>query len=173
MKLKKIMMSAIAGTMMLSLVACGSKSATQSHKDTAESSSHVTKSKHHAKKMTKVTSSSKKISNNNDDVKVSSTSSSTKTTINGVQNSTTAKSVSSRETQTMNETDARNLVKEHLGNQRANALEAGKGEPNQPTADSIDGFTTKQNGTNDWTVSGTYGGKTYTYHVTPNVITGA
>lgn len=173
MKLKKIMMSAIAGTMMLSLVACGSKSATQSHKDTAESSSYVTKSKHHAKKMTKVTSSSKKISNNNDDVKVSSTSSSTKTTINGVQNSTTAKSVSSRETQTMNETDARNLVKEHLGNQRANALEAGKGEPNQPTADSIDGFTTKQNGTNDWTVSGTYGGKTYTYHVTPNVITGA
>lgn len=172
MKLKKVMMSAIAGTMMLSLAACGSKSATQSHKDTAESS-QVTKSKHHAKKITKVTSSIKKTSNNNDDVKVSSTSSSTKTTINGVQNSTTAKSVSSRETQTMNETDARNLVKEHLGNQRANALEAGKGEPNQPTADSIDGFTTKQNGTNDWTVSGTYGGKTYTYHVTPNAITGA
>lgn len=166
MKIKKMMMTAMAGTMMVSLAACGSKSATQSNKDRVESSQVE---KHHTKKVVKSAKSKK----NKDDVKVSSTSSSTKTTINGVKNSTTAKSVSNRDTPTMTEMDARNLVKEHLGNQRANALEAGKGEPTQPTADAVDGFTAKQNGRNDWTITGSFGGKTYTYHVTPSAITGA
>lgn len=164
----------MAGTMVFSLAACGNKSTTETKKDSTESS-HVTKK--HDSKSAKIKVSKKKASkessNSSDDVVVSKSSSSTKTTINGVKNSTTAKSVSQRQTQTMTSTDARNLVKEHLGNQRANALEAGKGEPNQPTAGSIDGFSVTQNGTNDYTVTGNYGGKTYTYHVTPNAITGA
>lgn len=172
MKLQKIMMSSMAGAMVLSLAACGSKSATETHKDTAESS-HVTK-KHHTKKSTlKTSNKTAKSNSSSDNVVVSKDSSSTNTTINGVKNSVTAQSVSQRQTRTMSETDARNLVKEHLSNQRANSLEAGKGEPTQPTVSAIDGFNATQNGTNDWTISGTYGGKTYTYHVTPNAITGA
>lgn len=173
MKSNKIMMSAMAGAMVLSLAACGNKSTTESKNDTAESSSHVTK-KHDSKKSTiKVGKKNASSTGTKDDVVISKSNSSTNTTINSVKNSSTAKSVSQRQVQTMTEADARNLVKEHLGNQRANALEAGKDEPTQPTAGSIDEFTARQNGTNDWIISGTYGGKTYTYHVTPNAITGA
>lgn len=165
-------MSTMAGAMVLSLAACGSKSTTETKKDTVESS-HITK-KHHTKKSAlKPSNKTAKSNSSSDNVVVSKDSSSTNTTIKGVKNSTTAQSVSQRQTQTMTETDARNLVKEHLSNQRANSLEAGKGEPTQPTVSAIDGFIATQNGTNDWTVSGTYGGKTYTYHVTPNAITGA
>ncbi|EEU30567.1 hypothetical protein HMPREF0501_00945 [Limosilactobacillus coleohominis 101-4-CHN] len=175
MKLQKIMMSTMAGAMVLSLAACVSKSTTETKKDTAESS-HVTK-KHNSKKGSiKVSKKNAQSNNNNsssDNVVVSKSSSSTNTTINGVKNSATAHSVSQRQTQTMTETDARNLVKEHLSNQRANSLEAGNGEPTQPAVSAIDGFSATQNSTNDWTISGTYGGKTYTYHVTPNAITGA
>ncbi|KRM82317.1 hypothetical protein FC35_GL001393 [Limosilactobacillus coleohominis DSM 14060] len=174
MKLQKIMLSTVAGAMVLSLAACGSKSTTETKNDTAESS-HVTK-KHRSKKSSiKVSkkNTQSKDDSSSDNVVVSKNSSSTNTTINGVKNSATAQSVSQRQTQTMTETDARNLVKEHLSNQRANSLEAGNGEPSQPTISAIDGFSAIQNGTNDWTISGTYGGKTYTYHVTPNAITGA
>lgn len=167
----------MAGVMMLSLAACGNKSATETKKDNIESG-HVAK-KHSSKKKSelKVAKSTSKqnstSSSSKDNVIVTQSSSSTNTTINGVKNSTTAKSINQRQAPTMTMTDAKNLVKEHLGNQRAIALEAGQGEPTQPTASSIDGFTATQNGTNDWTVSGTYGGKIYTYHVTPNAITGA
>lgn len=173
MKLNKIIVPVLTGTMVLSLAACGNKSATERKKDTAAESSSTTK-KHSNKKSTiKVAKKSAKSSSSKDNVVVSKSASSTNTTINGVNNSTTAKSVSQRQTQSMSESDARNLVKEHLSNQRANALEAGKGEPVQPSVNAIDGFNTTQNGNNDWTISGTYGGKTYTYHVTPNAITGA
>ncbi|WP_295732126.1 hypothetical protein [uncultured Limosilactobacillus sp.] len=174
MKFPKIMMSTMAGAMVLSLAACGSKSTTETKKDVAESS-HVTKkhsNKKGASKVSKKNSQSKEASSK-DNVVVSKNSSSTNTTINGVKNSATAQSVSQRQTRTMTAVDARNLVKEHLGNQRANSLEAGKGEPVQPEVSAIDGFNVKQNGTNDWTVSGVYSGKTYTYHVTPSAITGA
>lgn len=174
MKLQKIMMSTMAGAMVLSLAACGSKSTTETKKDTAESS-HVTKRRNSKKGSIKVSKKNvqSKNTSSSDNVVVSKSSSSTNTTINGVKNSATAHSVSQRQTQTMTETDARNLVKEHLSNQRANSLEAGNGEPTQPAVSAIDGFSATQNGTNDWTISGTYGGKTYTYHVTPNAITGA
>ncbi|HJA46418.1 MAG TPA: hypothetical protein H9792_01455 [Candidatus Limosilactobacillus excrementigallinarum] len=171
MKLKKIMMSTLAGGMVFSLAACGNKSTTETKKDTAESS-QVTK-KHSTKKSSKKSTKKASSSDTKDNVVISKSSSSTNTTINGVKNSATAQSVSQRQTQSMTESDARNLVKEHLSNQRANSLEAGNGEPTQPTVSAIDGFSATQNGTNDWTISGTYGGKTYTYHVTPNAITGA
>ena len=73
----------------------------------------------------------------------------------------------------MSSSDAKNLVKEFLANARADALQSGKEEPAQPSVDSIDGFTAKQNDTNDWTVSGTYNGQSYSYHVTPTSITSA
>lgn len=199
MKMNKLVTSLMAGAMVLSLAACGNSSkSTSSSKDTAESSK-VTKSKKHTSKKSssskaKSSSSSKKTSassstassksstsnsaqsstskSGDNSVVTSNTSSAKNETINSVKNSATASSVSSRQTPTMTSTDAKNLVKEHLSNQRANALEAGQGEPTQPSVDSVDGFTTTQNGTNDWTVTGSYGGKTYTYHVTPSAITG-
>lgn len=172
MEIKKVMMTAMAGTMMLSLAACGNKSTSTTKKDTVESSSHMKKSSHSKKKNTPKDSSisSKLKSSSNDRVALKSSSSSANTA--NSSSKVTANSANNQ-AQTMTETDARNLVKEHLGNQRANALEAGQSTVNQPTADAIDGFTATQNGTNDWTVSGTYGGRTYTYHVTPNAITGA
>ncbi|WP_251545339.1 hypothetical protein [Limosilactobacillus caecicola] len=175
MEMKKIATTMLASALVLSLAACGNKSTSETNHDKA-ASSQVTKSKKSHSSSAKSSSAKKQSSNKNsssDDVETTSTSSSTNTTINGVKNSATASSVSQRQTPVMTATDARNMVKEHLGNQRANSLEAGNGEPTQPTADSIDNFSAVQNGTNDWTISGTYGGKTYTYHVTPSAITGA
>jgi hypothetical protein len=172
MEIKKVMMTAMTGTMMLSLAACGNKSTSTTKKDAVESSSHMKKSSHSNKKNTSKDSSvsTKQKSSSNESVALRSSSSSAN--VANSSNKVTAKSANNQ-AQAMTETDARNLVKEHLGNQRANALESGQSTVNQPTADAIDGFTATQNGTNDWTVSGTYGGRTYTYHVTPNAITGA
>lgn len=192
MKLQKVMTLGITGVMALSLAACGNKSATETHKSTAESS-HVTK-KHNDKKKSSlkiVKNSSKKSStkknsksgssaNDNTVLGNSSSSNSTKTSSSNSSNgsavaaaSSSASSSSAKQstTRTMSADDARNLVKEHLSNQRANALQAGKASPNQPSVDSIDNFTTQNSG-NGWTVSGSYNGQTYTYHVTPNAVTG-
>ena len=176
MNLKKVMMSAMAGGMVLSLAACGSKSTTETKKDAVENS-HVVKRHNKKKSNIKITkgneTSSESVNTKNDNVVVAKSNTSTTTTINGVKNSATAKSVSQRQTQTMTAVDAKNLVKEHLSNQRANALQAGQAEPTQPSIDAIDSFSAVQNGTNDWTVSGSFAGKTYSYHVTPSAITGA
>lgn len=163
MKIKQLLMTGVAGMMMVSLAACGSKSATETHHDEA-TSSQTSKKSHHR-------SSKKSDKMKEDDVSSSSNASSTKTTINGVKNSQTAKSVNNRQSAVMNETDARNLVKEHLGNSMATARENGK-TITQPSIDAVDGFSATQNGTNDWTISGSYNGHTYTYHVTPTAITG-
>lgn len=174
MKLNKMIVSVMAGTMVLSLAACGNKSATETKKDSAESSRVVKKHDSKKKNIVKSTKNSENDSNNSKaSVSSSVSSKSNASSITNVERGNTRQSVSQGQTQSMSETDARNLVKEHLSNQRANALEAGKGEPTQPTVASIDGFSARQNGTNDWTVSGTYGGRTYTYHVTPSAITGA
>lgn len=162
MKIKQLLMTGVAGMTMLSLAACGSKSATETHHEEATSSKTSHKVHHSAKKATKMKA---------DDVSSSSNSSSTKTTINGVKNSQTVKSVNNRQSAVLTETDARNLVKEHLGNSMATAKENGK-DITQPTVDAVDGFSASQNGTNDWTISGSYNGHAYTYHVTPTAITG-
>lgn len=162
MKLQKVMTLGITGVMLLSLAACGNKSVTETHKSTAESS-HVTK-KHSDKKKSSlkiIKSNSKNISSSNSSNSVATTSDSSSIS------SSTKKSTAL----IMSAEDARNLVKEHLSNQRANALQAGKPAPNQPSVDSINGFTTQNNG-NVWTVTGNYNGQNYTYHVTPNAVSG-
>lgn len=68
----------------------------------------------------------------------------------------------------MNATDAKNIVKEHIGNQLNNRGVAGQSTSDLPSIDSIDGYTATQNGTNNWTVSG----NGHTYHVTANSVTG-
>lgn len=191
MKLQKVMTLGITGIMALSLAACGNKSATETHKSTAESS-HVTK-KHSDKKKsslkivkskkssTKKNSKSSASANDNtvlsgsasatNSNKASSTNSNNSSVAAASSSSASSSSAKQSTTRTMSADDARNLVKEHLSNQRANALQAGKASPNQPSVDSIDGFTTQNTG-NGWTVSGNYNGQTYTYHVTPNAVTG-
>ena len=69
---------------------------------------------------------------------------------------------------TMTATDARNIVKEHIGNQLNNRGIAGQSTDDLPSIDSVDGYTATQNGTNNWTVSG----NGHTYHVTANSVTG-
>lgn len=165
MKIKQLLMTGIAGMTMLSLAACGNKSATETHHEEATSSKTAKKVNHHQH------SAKKSSAMKTDNVLSSSNASSTKTTINGVKNSETAKSVNSRQEAVMTETDARNLVKEHLGNQMATARENGK-DITQPAVDAVDGFNATQNGDNDWTISGSYNGHAYTYHVTPTAITG-
>ncbi len=170
MKIKKIAMSMAASLMVLSLAACGNKSTTETKKDSVESS-HVVKSKkkNTLKNTNKVSSSSVSTTNNNSE----SNSTNANTVSNGTTNKISSTKAVSQQTQTMTATDAKNLVKEHLSNQRAKLLEAGQAEPNQPAVSAIDGFSATQNGTNNWTVTGTYNGKVFTYHVSPNAITGA
>ena len=67
----------------------------------------------------------------------------------------------------MTATDARNIVKEHIGNQLNNRGIAGQSTSDLPSIDSVDGYTATQNGTNNWTVSG----NGHTYHVTANSVT--
>ena len=173
MKIKKIAMSMAASLMVLSLAACGNKSTTETKKDSVESShvvkKHDSKKKNTLKNTNKVSSSSVSTTNNNSESKSTNANTVSNNTTNKISNTKNA----SQQTQTMTETDAKNLVKEHLSNQRAKLLEAGQGEPNQPAVSAIDGFSATQNGTNDWTVTGTYNGKVFTYHVNPNAVTGA
>lgn len=189
MKFQKIMTVGVAGLMAMSLAACGNKSATETHKSTAESS-HVVK-KHDSKKKSslkvaknnsKQTSSTQKSSNNN----------SSKTNENVVLSGSSAKAVNSSSTSSvttnssantssikqsnsnyryMSADDARNLVKEHISNQRANALAAGKSAPAQPSVDDIDGYSVQKNG-NGYTVSGTSNGHSYSYNVSATAVTG-
>ena len=86
----------------------------------------------------------------------------------GAGATSTVKQNSSTSSQaTMTATDARNIVKEHIGNQLNNRGIAGQSTSDLPSIDSVDGYTATQNGTNNWTVSG----NGHTYHVTANSVT--
>ena len=94
--------------------------------------------------------------------------SSTSSVENGTSAKSTVKQNSSTSSQaTMTATDARNIVKEHIGNQLNNRGIAGQSTSDLPSIDSVDGYTATQNGTNNWTVSG----NGHTYHVTANSVT--
>src|SRR5699024_1185589 len=101
----------------------------------------------------------------NDNYSVGSTTSS-----NGsAATSSVKQSSSAKQNQmTMSATDAKNIVKEHIGNQLSDRGIAGQSTSDLPSIDSVDGYTATQNGTNDWTVSG----NGHTYHVTANSVTG-
>ncbi|MGK4126854.1 hypothetical protein [Limosilactobacillus vaginalis] len=167
MPIKKLSTTIFAGMMLLSLTACGSQSANQ-HNSNESGSSKAT-----SVKMKKSSSTnSQKNSKSSSQSKTSSDSSSTNISSSNASQKSSSSSANSSE-RVMAASDAKNLVKEFLANARADALQSGKEEPAQPSVDSIDGFTAKQNDTNDWTVSGTYNGQSYSYHVTPTSITSA
>ncbi|GFI60582.1 hypothetical protein IMSAG044_01477 [Lactobacillaceae bacterium] len=194
MKIKKIFTTIAAGSLMLTLAACGNNASKESSQDSDAISTKVTKK--HIEKSDKATSektntsksesgtkvnstsassdktgssSQSKTSNNSSSVKESNYSvSSTSSVENGTSAKSTVKQNSSTSSQaTMTATDARNIVKEHIGNQLNNRGIAGQSTSDLPSIDSVDGYTATQNGTNNWTVSG----NGHTYHVTANSVT--
>lgn len=172
MTFKKLSTTMIAGMMLLSLSACGSQSANQ-HNNSESSSSKTTSAK--VKKSSSTNSQkNSKSSKSSSQSKTNTNSDSSSTNISSSSTSQKSSSSSANSSErVMAASDAKDLVKEFLGNSRADALQSGKEAPKQPSIDSIDGFTAKQNDTNDWTVSGTYNGQSYSYHVTPTSITSA
>lgn len=178
---KLLSMFAVCG-MVLSLAACGNTTKTSSSKPEAIQSSKATKkhtsgteSKPNKRSQSSNSASSKgsnsssfngaTSSSNNKYVVTSTSENSSSSTANS---SSVVKRRSSSQQATMNSTDAKNIVKEHIGNQLNNRGVAGQSTSDLPSIDSIDGYTTTQNGTNDWTVSG----NGHTYHVTANSVTG-
>lgn len=176
MKLSTKLLSTFAACgMVLSLAACGNTTKTSSSKSEAIQSSKTTK-KHTSSTGSKSNKSSQSSnsssvngaisSSNNNKYVVTSTSESSSS--NAANSSSVVKQQSSSQQATMNSTDAKNIVKEHIGNQLNNRGVAGQSTSDLPSIDSIDGYTATQNGTNDWTVSG----NGHTYHVTANSVTG-
>lgn len=185
MKLSTKLLSTFAACgMVLSLAACGNTTKTSSSKSEAIQSSKTTKkhtssteSKSNKRSQSSNNASSQKGSNSssvngatsssNDD-KYVVTSTSENSSSNAANSSSVVKKQSSSQQATMNSTDAKNIVKEHIGNQLNNRGVAGQSTSDLPSINSIDGYTATQNGTNDWTVSG----NGHTYHVTANSVTG-
>lgn len=161
MKLNKILTTVLAGSMVLTLAACGNQSTSSSTKHEEAASAKVSKAKRHTshKKST-----AKKNSNS------SSNSNDQQATANSSSQQGGKTQVSNNQQASMSESDARDLLKTHLGMQRDAAGQNGQSMPVQPTADAVDGFNAQQNG-NGWTISGNYNGKTYSYHVSPNGVT--
>lgn len=183
MKLSAKLFSTVAACgMVLSLAACGNTSKTSSAKSEAVQSSRVTK-KHNSNKENANKGSQKTSASNNSSLKTSSSSNVTSGSTSSDRYSVTAtsesangssksasvvKKQSASQQATMNATDAKNIVKEHIGNQLNNRGVAGQSTSDLPSIDSIDGYTATQNGTNNWTVSG----NGHTYNVTASSVTG-
>lgn len=190
MKLSTKLLSTVAACgMILSLVACGNTTKTNSSKSEAVQSSKVTK-KHSSNKgktsersqkessssnslSSQKNSNSSSVNGNNassssDKYVVTATSESDSSSNAVAKSSSVVKKQSSSQQATMNATDAKNIVKEHIGNQLNNRGVAGQSTSDLPSIDSVDGYTATQNGTNNWTVSG----NGHTYHVTANSVTG-
>lgn len=167
--IKKIMTTVLAGTLMLTLAACGnSKSASSGSSSSSTTTKAVKEVKHHEKKSSSASNKSNKAENSSED---STTTTSKVAGSNYSVTSSHSKGVVNSETSsqmTMTAQDAKNIVKEHIGNQLNNAGIAGQPKPNVPKASEVDGYTAVQNGTNDWTVSG----NGHTYHVTTTSVTG-
>ncbi|WP_267202304.1 hypothetical protein [Limosilactobacillus kribbianus] len=186
---KKFVTLFAAGSMVLTLAACGNSSSTKSTKDNEARSAKVVKSsnstnkkkalsastKNESKKSTsssaQTASSSQATASSQSSASQTSSSQNTqsqyKVVKTGDHSSTvTAKSDSTTQAQ-MTATDAKNIVKEHLLNKINEAGANGQARPDVPSMDEIDGYTATQNGTNDWTVSG----NGHTYHVTATSVT--
>lgn len=184
MKVKKLVTILTTGVLALTLAACGNNSSQNSSSKSSDVASSKITSKKSATKAQKSSSKIKSSSvskscsskaNDSDDSNSSSanssyTVSSTSSSTNGVATSsvTPQKQSSSSQQVTMSATDAKNIVKEHIGNQLNNRGVAGQSTSDLPSIDSVDGYTATQNGTNNWTVSG----NGHTYHVTSSSVTG-
>lgn len=181
MKAKKLVTILTTGALMLTLAACGNNFSQESSKSSDVASSKVTSkksatkvrkdsSKNTSSSTTSKNSGSKTNSNSSSSASSSYAESSTSSSANGVATSsvTPQKQNSSSQQATMSATDAKNIVKEHIGNQLNNRGVAGQSTSDLPSIDSVDGYTATQNGTNNWTVSG----NGHTYHVTSSSVTG-
>ena len=189
MKLNKLFTTLAAGTLMLTLAACGNNSTSEtSNKSTTEveTSSKVAKKNHSSKDKVNSNkenrtssdsqidgdgSSSSATAGSSTDKQSSQNYSVSSTTTSSNKSSSAKSSVKQNSTgqqATMTATDARNIVKEHIGNQLNDRGIAGQSTDDLPSIDSVDGYTATQNGTNNWTVSGSG----HTYHVTANSVTG-
>lgn len=161
-----------AGALMITLAGCGnsSKSAKDSSSNDASSSKVVKSAKVSNKKAAAVakTKQSSKANNNNSSSVNQSTSSSVNATSNTNSNSETTATSDSSTRAAMTAQDAKNIVKEHIGNQLNNAGISGKKATGLPTIDEVDGYTAVQNGVNDWTVSG----NGHSFHITSTSVTG-
>ena len=167
--MKKLMATVAAGALMITLAGCGnsSSSAKNSSNNDASSSKVVKSAKTSGKTAATSTKQSKKVSeSSSSNSKVSSNNSSNNI---ASDKSTTATSTSEQSTrEQMTAQDAKNIVKEHIGNQLNNAGISGKPATGLPSIDEVDGYTAVQNGVNDWTVSG----NGHLFRVTTTSVTG-
>lgn len=163
------MATVAAGALMITLAGCGnsSSSAKNSSNNDASSSKVVKSAKTSGKTAATSTKQSKKVSeSSSSNSKVSSNNSSNNI---ASDKSTTATSTSEQSTrEQMTAQDAKNIVKEHIGNQLNNAGISGKPATGLPSIDEVDGYTAVQNGVNDWTVSG----NGHSFRVTTTSVTG-
>lgn len=167
--MKKLMATVAAGALMITLAGCGnSSSSTKDNSSNDASSSKVVKSaKTSGKTAATSTNQSKKTSEKS--VSSSAVTSSSSSNVASSSKSTTATSTSEQSTrEQMTAQDAKNIVKEHIGNQLNNAGISGKPATGLPSIDEVDGYTAIQNGINDWTVSG----NGHSFHVTATSVTG-
>lgn len=163
------MAAVAAGALMITLAGCGnSSSSTKDNSSNDASSSKVVKSaKTSGKTAATSTNQSKKTSEKS--VSSSAVTSSSSSNVTSSSKSTTATSTSEQSTrEQMTAQDAKNIVKEHIGNQLNNAGISGKPATGLPSIDEVDGYTAVQNGINDWTVSG----NGHSFHVTATSVTG-
>ncbi|MBD7895301.1 hypothetical protein H9564_06250 [Limosilactobacillus sp. Sa3CUN2] len=167
--MKKIMATVAAGALMITLAGCGnSSSSTKDNSSNDASSSKVVKSaKTSGKTAATSTNQSKKTSEKS--VSSSAVTSSSSSNVTSSSKSTTATSTSEQSTrEQMTAQDAKNIVKEHIGNQLNNAGISGKPATGLPSIDEVDSYTAVQNEINDWTVSG----NGHSFHVTATSVTG-
>ena len=167
--MKKLMATVAAGALMITLAGCGnSSSSTKDNSSNDASSSKVVKSaKTSGKTAATSTNQSKKASEKS--VSSSAVTSSSSSSVASSSESTTATSTSEQSTrEQMTAQDAKNIVKEHIGNQLNNAGISGKPATGLPSIDEVDGYTAVQNGINDWTVSG----NGHSFRVTATSVTG-
>lgn len=167
--MKKLMATVAAGALMITLAGCGNSSnSTKDNSSNDASSSKVVKSaKTSGKTAATSTNQSKKTSEKS--VSSSAVTSSSSSNVASSSKSTTATSTSEQSTrEQMTAQDAKNIVKEHIGNQLNNAGISGKLATGLPSIDEVDGYTAVQNGINDWTVSG----NGHSFHVTATSVTG-
>lgn len=163
------MATVAAGALMITLAGCGnSSSSTKDNSSNDASSSKIVKSaKTSGKTAATSTNQSKKTSEKS--VSSSAVTSSSSSNVASSSKSTTATSTSEQSTrEQMTAQDAKNIVKEHIGNQLNNAGISGKPATGLPSIDEVDGYTAVQNGINDWTVSG----NGHSFHVTATSVTG-
>ena len=165
--MKKIMATVAAGALMITLAGCAnsSSSAKNSSSNDASSSKVVKSAKTSGKNAATSTKQSKKVSESSSSNSEMNSNSST----NSVATDKSATSSSEQNTRAqMTAQDAKNIVKEHIGNQLNNAGISGKPATGLPSIDEVDGYTAVQNGVNDWTVSG----NGHSFRVTATSVTG-